>query len=77
MMFETSESLLPGQSMWGGFGTGPCGFGSSDAFATKGSLESLGSSNRVEGDWGMEGARQCREPVSSSSRFSTRNPFAN
>jgi len=71
----------PGNSLWGGFGAGPCGFGASDAFATKGNLELLGSYHRAEVDRGMQGAgndiggmRHAMEPLS---RFSTRNPFAN
>jgi hypothetical protein len=78
-----SSMVETGNSLWGGFGTGPCGFGASDAFAAKGNLTLLGSYHRAEVDRDMEGAgngicgmrHAAMEPL--SSRFSTRNPFAN
>ena len=82
-----SSMVETGNSLWGGFGTGPCGFGASDAFATKGNLELLGSYDRAEVDRDMQGAGigmshagicgmpHAMQPL--SSRFITRNPFAN
>ena len=78
-------AMLPAQSsLWGGFGTGPCGFGSADsgANANWSVPGARGIGNGSAGAFCTHAPQSCdavaatTTATAAAARFSTRNPFA-